>query len=286
MSDLYDAAIIGAGPAGISAALTLAARGKRFLLFGTPRLSAKLRAAEEIRNYPGLAAISGEALADALAAQLQSEHIALTEKTVTGVYPGRSSFTVLCDTEEFEARTLIVTTGVSSLAPLPGESEFLGRGVSYCATCDGFLYRGKTLAVIAASADFEDEVRFLAGLAQKLYLLPRYPKPFIPENAELLTERPLGIAGTRRVEKLVLPSAELPVDGVFVLKDAIAPNLLVNGLAQEGGHVTVDRLMATNLPGCFAAGDVTGRPYQLAKAMGEGNVAAHSALAYLAAQNA
>jgi thioredoxin reductase (NADPH) len=101
------------------------------------------------------------------------------------------------------------------------------------------------------------------------------------ENIELIRKMPTKILGEKRVEKLVFADKNLTVDGVFMLRDSLSPALLVGGLKTENGHVVVERDMSTNLKGLYAAGDCTGRPYQYAKAVGEGNVAAHSVSEFL-----
>lgn len=280
---MFDAAIIGTGPAGISAALTLKALNKNIILFGSAELSEKIRKAESIRNYPGLSMVSGGDMMAAFSRQLREMDIEITQKTVTGVYLMGSHYGILCDQDMYGAKTVILATGVESVRPIAGELEFLGRGVSYCATCDGFLYKGKTVAVISTSPEFEHEVNFLADLAREVYLFPVYRGCGIRrENVHILSGMPTAVEGGRKAEQLQLSGEALPIDGVFFLKAAISPSALVGGLATENGHVTVDRNGRTNLPGLFAAGDCTGRPYQYVKAAGEGNVAAHSAVQYLA----
>lgn len=280
---MYDTAIIGSGPAGVSAALTLRARGKQFIWFGSRQLSAKLRAAEQIRNYPGFSDVSGGELTRAFQKQIEEMEIEITEKNVTGVYRMGDHYSILCDQEMFDARTVILTIGVAAVKPIPGELELVGRGVSYCATCDGALYKGKTIAVLCTSKELEHEIVFLSELAEKVYLIPKYQNVEVSGgNIEILSQLPKEIHGDQRVECLCFSDRELPVDGVFMLKDAVSPGVLLRGIAEEDGHIVVDRRCATNMEGCFAAGDCTGRPYQYAKAVGEGNVAAHSVLEYLA----
>ena len=283
---MYDVAIIGTGPAGISAALTLTALKKNIILFGSSSLSEKIRKAEQINNYPGLNAISGEAFARNISVQLKCSDIEITDKQVTGIYNMDTHYGVLCNTDMFEARTVILASGVEPIKAITGELEFLGRGVSYCATCDGSLYTGKTIAVICSSKEYEDEVEYLAGLAEKVYLFPLYKNIDISNtNIEIVRGVPREICGNFRANKMIHSNGELDIDGVFLLKSAISPSALVQGLDTKDGHVIVDRDCNTNLAGLFAAGDCTGRPYQYAKAVGEGNVAAHSAVKYLFSKN-
>ncbi len=280
---MYDVAIIGTGPAGISAALTLKALNKEVILFGTARLSEKIRKAECIRNYPGLAQISGREMTEAFSRQLEQMDISITAKTVTGVYPMGEYYGILCNQEMVEAKTVILATGVESVKPVPGEMEFLGCGVSYCATCDGFLYRGKTIAVVCTSAEYEHEIEYLADLAEKVYLFPLYRTCGVRrENVQQMSGVPTAVEGDNQVRSICTKESRWAVDGVFFLKSAVSPAALVPGLETDRGHVIVDRGCRTNLPGLFAAGDCTGRPYQYVKAAGEGNVAAHGAVQFLA----
>ena len=192
-------------------------------------------------------------------------------------------FGILCDQEAFDAKTVLLCTGVEAVKPIPGELEYVGRGVSYCATCDGFLYKGKTIAVLCTSKELEYEIEYLATMAQKVYLFPLYKNVEIKaENVQILRAMPTAIEGGMKVEALTAGEEKIAVDGVFMLKQAVTPSVLVYGLAMEDGHVAADRLCRTNIPGCFAAGDCTGKPYQYVKAAGEGNVAAHSAVQNLA----
>lgn len=278
----YDCAIIGTGPAGLSAALTLKAMNKSFVWFGSINFSQKIRKAEMISNYPGLINVSGLQMADCFAQQILQADIFITEKTVTGVYSMGDYYGILCNQDMFEATTVILATGVESVKPISGELELLGAGVSYCATCDGMLYRGKTIVVVSTSAEYEHEVVYLSNLAEKVYFVPLYrDAAVVGENIHTLRQVPRAILGTARVEALQFDNETIPVDGVFFLKAAVSPSALVMGLETDGGHVVVDRSCKTNLPGCFAAGDCTGRPYQYVKAAGEGNVAAHSVVNYL-----
>lgn len=283
---MYDVAIIGTGPAGISAALTLKALKKNIILFGNIALSEKIRRAEKINNYPGLNAISGEDFAHNISVQLKSLNIEITNKQVTGIYNMDSHYGILCNTEVFEAQTVILASGVEPIKAIDGELEFLGRGVSYCATCDGSLYKGKTIAVICTSSEYENEVQYLSELADKVYLFPLYKDVSISlNNIEIINGIPKQIVGNFRVSGLIHSKGELDVDGIFMLKSAISPSALIQGIEMNDGHVVVNRNCATNLSGVFAAGDCTGRPYQYAKAVGEGNVAAHSAIKYLFSKN-
>ncbi|MBQ8394134.1 MAG: FAD-dependent oxidoreductase [Clostridia bacterium] len=287
---MLDCIIIGSGVAGISAALTLKANQKTFLLFGQKELSEKIEKAESIRNYPSFLGGSGKNFVTALQQQLEQEEIPIQAERVSGVYALKDKYSVM--TQEggvYESKSVILACGVESVKQIQGEEAYIGRGVSYCATCDGFLYKGKTIAVLCTTKRLEHEIGYLAKIAEKIYLIPMYKDVEITgENITVIRKMPKKIEGTKRVEKLLFAtpptpelSVELPVDGVFMLRESVSPAVLVGGLQTENGHVVIGRDTSTNLKGCFAAGDCTGRPYQYAKAAGEGNVAAHSVSEYV-----
>ena len=280
---MYDTAVIGSGPAGVSAVLTLKALGKNFIWLASEPVSKKVGQAELVRNYPGLPDITGSALAWTFQNHYEGMGITLTEEVVNGVYETDGYFTLLARDKQFEAKTVILCIGVESVKPIAGEETFVGRGVSYCATCDGFLYKGKTIGVLCTDKRYEHEIEYLAEIAQKTYVFPLYRGYEIKsEKAEMVMKTPLKLTGGTRLERVEFKGGELDIDGMFILKGAVSPSSLVHGLAVENGHIKVDRNYRTNIPGIFAAGDCTGRPYQYIKSAGEGNSAAHSAVEYLA----
>lgn len=283
-ANMYDCIIIGTGPAGLSAALNLKTYKKSFVWFGSKNLSDKVQKAEKITNYPGFPELTGQELFAHFEDHIQSAGLSITEKTVTNVMSAGNYYMVLADNEIYEAKTLILAMGVMTAKLLKGEDELLGRGVSYCATCDGMFYKDKKIAVLCNDPKYEHEVEYLADLAAKVTYFPLFSDSQVKkENVTISKDFPVKVNGIDRVTGLTLKSGEtLSVDGIFCLRNAIAPSKLIPGLEIENGHIVVDRAQKTNLPGCFAAGDCTGRPYQYTKAVGEGNVAAHSCISYLA----
>ena len=276
-----DVAIVGAGPAGISAAINCKIRNKSMILFGNGMLSDKVAKAELINNYPGLQGMSGAEFNAGLKEHLDSLEINITEEKVTQIYPMQDYFSIMTPDNQYEAKTVIMAVGVDAKRTIPGEKEFLGRGVSYCATCDGNLYRGRTIAVICEGESMEEEAEYLATLAAKTYFLPMYTKNNLPVNVEKISGQVQKIVGNDVVSGILTTEGEYRVDGVFFLKNTVSADILLPGLEAKDGHIVVDRDMATNIAGCFAAGDCTGTPYQIAKAVGEGNIAFHSALKLL-----
>ena len=279
---MYDIAIIGTGPAGISAAITAKIRNKDILLLGSPDLSAKLFKAHRIDNYPGLSQISGADFTEKLRQQLCDLGIEITDKQVSAVYSMGDHFTLQAGEDMIDAKSVIAATGVVNAKALEGEDEFLGRGVSYCATCDARLYKGKTVAVLGYSDDAPEEAEFLSEIVEKVIYVPMNKQlPLERDNIEILSGKPVRITGDKSVSVLVTDSGEREVSCVFVLWDAVAPDKLIPGVETEGAHIKVDLMMKTNLPGLFACGDIAGKPYQYVKAAGQGNVAALSAVTYL-----
>lgn len=283
---IYDVAIIGTGPAGLSAAINLKLHEKNIIWFGSKNYSDKVQKSEKIANYPGAGLISGPELNRLFDAHVQQIGLSIEDKMVTTIMPMKDHFVLLAENDMYQAKTLLMATGVISAKGFSGEKELLGKGVSYCATCDGFLYKGKTIAVYCGAKRYEHEVAYLAGLAEKVYLYASYKDCEIALPNVERTAPIKAVAGEKRVSGIVLfDDTEIEVNGLFCLRSAVAPATLLPGLAVEGSHIVVNRAQETNLPGCFAAGDCTGRPYQLAKAVGEGNVAAHSIIEYLSKED-
>ena len=282
----YDIAVIGTGPAGVSAAITAKVRGKKLILFGSRHLSDKVEKAHSILNYPGLPNVSGAELANAYRMQLDSLDIPITEKQVTAVYAMGDYFAIQTPDDMVESTAVILAAGVVTSKALPGEDAYLGRGVSYCATCDAHFYRGKTVAVLGYSEQACREADFLAETCEKVLYFPAAPHEVqVNGRVEVVREKPAAILGDRQARTLETKSGKrFDVDGIFVLRASVAPDKLVPGLAVEDNHIRVDLQLRTNMPGCFACGDAVGPPYQYIKAAGQGNVAALSAVAYLAEQ--
>ncbi len=208
--------------------------------------------------------------------------VPIVEERVNLIYPMGDYFSLQVGQEICEADAVILATGVNFGKPLPGEEEFLGRGVSYCATCDAPLYRGAAVAVIAYQKSEEAEADFLADIAQKVSYFPMYKEPVeVSEKITVVKEVPKEITGGMKADMLVTKENSYPVDGVFILRESVSPKNLVPGLQMDGNHVAVNLQMETNVPGCFACGDIAGRPYQYIKSAGQGNIAALSAVSFL-----
>ena len=171
--------------------------------------------------------------------------------------------------------------------PLPNEEEYLGRGVSYCATCDAALYKGKTAGIVGYSPKEEEEADFMTEYADKVVYFPQYSEEVHTKpGVEVIREKVTSIVpqGFKAGGVETAEGNTYNFDGVFILRDSVSPKQLVPGLELDGNHVKVARDMSTNIPGCFACGDIAGLPYQYVKSAGEGNVAALSAVKYLSSK--
>jgi len=260
----YDLLIVGGGPAGLTAAIHARARNKSVLVISNAPAASPLNKAPAMANYPGLPGITGRELVERLLAQAKDLGAEFRQGRALSVMPMGKSVMASVENDMSEGRAVILAPGVSRAAPLKGETELLGRGVSYCATCDGMFYRGKSVVCAGDAPNFEEEVEFLRSIGCQVAVKRLAGLSILGENKVTAVRDAKG--------------EETPCDGVFLLRASIAPAQLAPGLATEGGYIKVDGRMATNLPGVYAAGDCTGQPLQLAKAVGQGQIAAHFAL--------
>lgn len=277
----YELAIIGCGPAGMSAALNAKIRKRDFILLGSEFCSPKLSKAPQIDNWLGFPEISGEELRRRFLAHVESKGIPIVPFKVTNIYPG-PPYTLVGKDQSFEADAIIIATGVSVNKLFPGEAELLGSGVGYCATCDGPLYKNKNVAIVAYNREGEDEANFMADFCAKVYYIPYYSDLLkLDPRIEVKKAKVKAIEGTENVKQLNLGEEILPVDGVFIIRDTLPAEQLISGLAMEDAAIKVNHKLETSMPGLFAAGDCTGQPFQLIKAAGEGGTAALQAVKYL-----
>ncbi len=282
MNERYDIAIIGSGPAGLEAALNAKIRKKKFIIFGNDDFSGKLIKAKQINNYLGFYGMSGVEIKKQFEAHMKSMEINITNERINNIYSMGDYFALAANEKMYEALTVILATGVNFGKPFEGEEKFLGKGVGYCATCDAPLYKSKTVSIIAYNKKEESEADFVSSIAEKVYYIPMYDGEVnVDEKIEVIKDIPLKIEGETNVKKLILKNREIETDGIFILRESVSPGQLVPGLKIVDNHVEVDRLMRTNIKGCFAAGDIVGMPYQYIKSAGEGNIAALSAVSYL-----
>ena len=278
---MYDIAVIGGGPAGLSAAVNARARNKSVLVVTNDYRESPLYKAEWVDNYLGMPGRTGPELLEAYHSHAEAMGTVFRAGRALNIMPMEGTNYIGIGSDMEEARAVILATGVSRGRKYPGEAEFLGRGVSYCATCDGMLYRNRPVAVVGLAPDAPEEANFLHGLGCRVtYVSPRAPAGLDPAIPYVKAAR-MEITGSSAVSALQAAGREIPCDGVFLLRHAVAPTDLLPGLTLEGGYVAVDRDMRTSLPGIFACGDCTGEPLQLSKAAGEGLIAGQKAAEYV-----
>ncbi|MCL1846489.1 MAG: NAD(P)/FAD-dependent oxidoreductase [Coriobacteriia bacterium] len=282
---MYDITIVGAGPAGLSAAITARARNKSVLVVSNRLENSPLAKAKIIDNYPGVSKISGRALLEQMQEQALGLGVEFCFERVISVLPLGERFSLTAGDRLIEARSIILATGVSADAPFPGESEFLGRGVSYCATCDGMLYRTAKVCVVGLDAEAVTEANFLAEIGADVSFLARKAPTGLSEGIAVklgsvinITGDMMGVTGLTYREADTDKTESITCAGIFILRPTLAPDTLLAGLELKENSIIVDRGMSTNIPGVFAAGDCTGKPLQIAKAVGEGQLACFSAI--------
>lgn len=279
MNERYDIAIVGSGPAGLEAAINCKIRNKNIIVFGSKEISPKVVKAPKVNNYLGFYDITGEELKGKFQEHIKSMNIEIVEERIDSIYAMGEYFALMVNQKMYEARAVILATGIEYGKLLKGEQEFLGKGVGYCATCDAPLYKGKIVTIIGYNKEAEEEANFVSELASNVYYLPMYKGDLhLNSSIKILKGKPLEIVGDDRVTKVVLKDGIIETDGVFILRDSISPGQLVPGLEMENDHIKVDRYMRTNIKRCYAAGDCTGKPYQYIKSAGEGQVAALTAV--------
>ena len=307
---MYDLAIIGAGPAGLSAAITARARNKSVVVISNKPEKSPLAKAGHVDNYPGLPQVSGLELltrmtdhAESLGAEFLYARVITvlpyedtgnsatthrTDETPASAHAKTATvFSVTTSEDYLEARSVIIAIGANTGgSPLTGETEYLGRGVSYCATCDGMLYRNATVCVLDYSTEALKEALFLAEIGATVRFITTATSEEITSlsskgievhhgKAVAIEGDMLGVTGVRTAGELI------SCQGVFVLRPSVAPHTLLSTLELDKPSLRVDERMCTNIPGVFAAGDCTGKPLQVAKAVGEGQMACLSAVEYL-----
>ncbi len=276
----WDIIVLGSGPAGLAAAVAARGRNKSVLVIGNRWQDSPLAKAERVDNYPGLPGRTGLEMLE----EFHRHALELGAEFVVGrglSLLAWNGFSITVGAQVYQGQSLILAPGVVRSAKYPGEAEYLGRGVSYCATCDGMLYRNKPVTVVGLTPDAPQEANYLNSLGcQVTYVSPHRPQG-LQEGIPYIQAGRLAVKGEQTVTGLEADGALLPCSGVFILRRAVAPTDLLPALETDGGVIKVDRRMATNVPGVFAAGDCTGGHLQVSKAVGEGHVAALSACEYL-----
>lgn len=303
MSD-WDLIVVGGGPAGLTSALYGARGGLSTLVIEQRTAGGYLVEIPSVENYPGFSqGVTGMDLAAQMAEQTKKAGAEIHEIEVVESIAGKDQlFNVKTDRAEYSCKTLILATGtVRRPLGVKGEAEFKGRGVSYCALCDGAFFKGKRVAVAGGGNSAAASTLYLAGIAGQVYLIHRRSelraeeamvKPIRGKNAEfLLNTEILELKGEGKLRSILIRNkdngqcSEIEIDGLFVEAGEVPNNKLAQGLQielNEQGYIVVDGLQATNVPGIFSAGDITNcSTKQISTAVGQGAVAATEAYCYL-----
>ena len=280
---MIDVAIIGAGPAGLSAAINVASRNRKPVVFGNKKETSWIYKAENVNNHLGMPNVTGEEMINAFYAHAEQMEIDIREKRVLQILSMGSYYTLNVENEFVNAKTVIVTTGMQKGKAIEGESEFIGKGVSYCATCDGMLYRGKVVIVISETEEGIEDANFLSEICEKVYFVQtkKLETENLSEKIEVLNGKVERVVGDNVTRAVVMDGKEVLVNGVFFIKSSMPPDRLIAGIEMENNFIKVSRLMETNLQGLFSAGDCIGWPFQISNAIGDGLIAGQQAIRYI-----
>ncbi len=283
---MYDIAIIGGGPAGLAAAVNARRRNKNTIVVSKENHSSKLIQAHQIENYLGIHNVSGRELAVNMREHAEALGANFIKDEIQSIYREDNQYYLIGRENSIQSQTAILAVGVSLGAEIEGETDWIGRGVSYCATCDGMFFKGKTVAVIGYIPEAELELSFLAGICASVIYLPQYKSVgMVDSNVQVLIAKPVAIFGGDNVEGLKTTTGELKLDGIFIERSARPVKDLLADLQTNQGFIVCGPNQVTNLPGIFAAGDCTGKPWQISRAVGQGQVAALQAVSYLEVLN-
>jgi thioredoxin reductase (NADPH) len=302
MESEFDLIVIGAGAAGLAAAQYGARANLKTLLVEEMAAGGQALLIDALENYPGvMGPVSGYDLSETMRAQAEAFGASFVTATASELLKEGSAFRVETSEGSFRSRTVVLATGAKHRhAEVPGEEEFAGRGVSYCATCDGPFFKGKPMLVVGGGDAACDEAAFLSKLSDRIVVVHR--KDRFRAQASLAA-RTLGnphievrfgtvikeIKGTKKVESVVLEKVEGGARSeelfaaVFVFVGSIPQSALAAGARKdEAGYILTDERMASSVPGLYAVGDVRASSFrQLITAASDGAIAAHSASQYI-----
>lgn len=284
----YDAVIIGKGPAGIQAAVYLARAGQSVLVIGKDR--GALERAEKIENFYGYPEpVSGSDIVDRGIAQAERLGVRVVTDEVVGIGIG-DGYEVKTGSDLFGARSVLIATGKSrTKVKAPGFDDLRGKGISFCAVCDGFFFRGKPLALVGSGEYAAAELHELQQFSDKITVFTNGEKPEpgrFPEGVRIVENRITRFVGTERLTGIETESGiTVSVEGCFVaVGTAGAADFAAKiGFETKGHDIAVDGEYQTNMPGLWAAGDCVGGYLQIAKAVSDGALAAKSMIAWLKA---
>lgn len=303
----FEIAVIGGGPAGLTAAVYAARAGHTVTILEGAACGGQMLLAHEIENYPGFTKIAGYALADQMMEQANSLGVSITYAQVDSVTKEDDHFTVLCGSKSYTASAVIIAAGAKHRTlDVPGETEFIGRGVSYCAVCDGRFFAGKDVAVVGGGNTALGDAIYLSNICNSVTLIHRRDTfradrilvqrmEAIGNIRTVMNARVTKIEGDQRVQSLDLVSVAenamsqpmvLQADGVFIAVGNVPDLAMLSGIDgvqfDNGGYLVTDERCRSNVPGLFVAGDVRAKNLrQIATAVADGAIAGTEAAEYL-----
>lgn len=293
---MYDLVIIGDGPAGISAGIYAVRYGLDTLILEKDVISGQIALTDIVENYPGFSSIAGMELMDKFKEHAQEAGVTTEDGEVLNIKSDGDKKIISTDEGEIEAKAVIIATGANPQhLGVPGEEEFAGRGVSYCATCDGPFFRGKNVAVIGGGDSAITDALILSNLASKVYIVHRRDelratkvlkdRAFSRNNIEFICDTILDeVLGDGSVEKVILKNVksgdtvEMAMDGVFIYVGVVPNTGFVDVDKNSAGFIITSDRMETSVEGIYAAGDCRVTPLrQVVTAVSDGAIAAASA---------
>lgn len=277
----YDLIIVGLGPAGISAGLNASIRRKKVLIIG--KKSKALEESPSIKNYLGFKDIKGSDLYNNFINHIKDYPIEILDRKIKAVYAMGEYFSVDLGEKMLTSKACIIASGIDMGKSIENEDKFFAKGISYCATCDASLYKGKKVVLVGMNDEAIEEANFINKMAsQTIFINPNKKDVNLDIGIEIINKKPLKFTGNLKAETLILEDGqELRADGFFIIKNSSKPESLVPSVEIEDGHIKVDSDMKTNIRGLFACGDITGKPYQINKAAGEGQIAGLNAASFI-----
>lgn len=277
----YDIIIVGFGPAGISAGLNASIRGKKVLIIG--KKSKSLEKSPSIKNYLGFNDIKGSDLYNNFIDHIKNCPVEILDKKIKAVYAMGEYFSVDLGEKMLTSKACIIAAGVDMGKSVEGEDKFFAKGISYCATCDASLYKGKKVVLLGMNDEAIEEANFINKMAsQTIFVNPSKKDVKLDDGIEIINKKAEKFTGNLKAESLILEDGqELKADGFFIIKNSSKPESLVPSIEIEDGHIKVNYDMTTNIKGLFACGDITGRPYQINKAAGQGQIAGLNAASFI-----
>ena len=295
----YDVAIIGGGPAGLAAALYAARGGMKTVIFEKALVGGQITTTADVENYPGFEDnMSGFDIADKMRKQAEKFGTEIKQENIKSIQTDNFYKVVETDSNKYNVKSVILATGANpSKLGVQGEAKYTGRGVSYCATCDGALYRDKTVAVVGGGDSAVEEAIFLTKFAKKVYIIHRrdelravkliQKRAFENDKIEIIWDSIVKeIKGGDFIEQVELynkktkETNQLNLDGIFIYVGIIPNNELVKSDVEldEQGFILTDETMGTKVPGLYVAGDVVHKVLrQVVTAASDGATAAFSA---------